>query len=92
MVAYIGKIIPWILGAAGEGGVVDQIMVVRMLRILRFVRALRVVKQLLGTNQRWELVLKNLSWPRVFPQKKRLGIIPGFRMSENKSLILESLF
>ena len=48
MVAYVGKIIPWILGAAGEGGVVDQIMVVRMLRILRFVRALRVVKQSLG--------------------------------------------
>jgi len=50
VVAYVGKIIPWILGAAGEGGVVDQIMVVRMLRILRFVRALRVVKQLLGEN------------------------------------------
>jgi len=53
VVAYIGKIIPWILGAAGEGGVVDQIMVVRMLRILRFVRALRVVKQF-GTV--WKLI------------------------------------
>ena len=53
MVAYVGKIIPWILGAAGEGGVVDQIMVVRMLRILRFVRALRVVKQSLGAVATW---------------------------------------
>eukprot|EP00434_Breviolum_minutum_P025608 symbB.v1.2.022626.t1/scaffold2014.1/size92328/5 len=53
VVAYVGKIIPWILGAAGEGGVVDQIMVVRMLRILRFVRALRVVKQF-GTV--WKLI------------------------------------
>eukprot|EP00435_Cladocopium_sp_Y103_P064196 s107_g25.t2 len=52
LVAYVGKIIPWILGASGEG-VVDQIMVVRMLRILRFVRALRVVKQFATV---WKLI------------------------------------
>ncbi|CAJ1371877.1 unnamed protein product [Effrenium voratum] len=52
-VAYAGKLLPLILGAAGEGGVVDQIMVVRMLRILRFVRALRVIKQF-GTI--WKLI------------------------------------
>ena len=34
------------------GGVVDQIMVVRMLRILRLARALRVVKQLPGRVRR----------------------------------------
>ena len=81
VVAYVGKIIPWILGAAGEGGVVDQIMVVRMLRILRFVRALRVVKQLLGENFSSQAPLvvgaghswKFVSLPGV-PQKKRLRI------------------
>mmetsp|Transcript_26149 Transcript_26149/g.60552 ORF Transcript_26149/g.60552 Transcript_26149/m.60552 type:complete len:503 (-) Transcript_26149:130-1638(-) len=52
-VAYLGKILPAIVGAAGQEGMMEQIMVVRMLRILRFVRALRVVKQF-GTI--WKLI------------------------------------
>lgn len=51
-VAYAGKLMPLILGATA-GGVVDQIMVVRMLRILRLARALRVVKQFRTV---WKLV------------------------------------